>query len=197
MINSPLVLLLLSFSVLFSVSTHAAPTLRANCLCSTVQAQQIPSPPIIEESQHQQSLSLSRNHNILQEDSQILNDPCASLGPQLEHLRHAAPEVYAQYFPTKKDLVPTPSLRSEEKPIPTSVLLALAARNGYSAPDILPRSDNPSVSPPTEQTIICRSSPAPASELRFSKVTLWGLQCLVAMAVLGCISECISVVGQW
>jgi hypothetical protein len=196
MINSPLVLLLLSFSVLFSVSTHAAPTLRANCLCSTVQAQQIPSPPISEDLQHQQSLSLSRNHNILQEDSQILNDPCASLGPQLEHLRHAAPEVYAQYFPAEKGLVPTPSLRSEEKPIATSVLLALAARNEYSASDIL---QNPSVSPPlsTKQTIICRSPPSPATELRFSKVTLWGLQCLVAMAVLGCISECISVVGQW
>ncbi|KAF2659256.1 hypothetical protein K491DRAFT_689377 [Lophiostoma macrostomum CBS 122681] len=190
MIKTPLVLLL-SLSGLYSVSTHAAPT-RTHCLCSSIPAAAQPptaSPPISDELQHQQSQS--HNHDLLQ-DSQILSDPCASLGPQLESLKNSAPEVYAQYFPAD---VPTPSLNTEEKPVATSALLALAARNGYAAPEILPRAQESSSS--TEQAIVCRSAPVLASELRFSKITLVGLQCLVAMAVLGCISECISVVGQW
>ncbi|PSN70157.1 hypothetical protein BS50DRAFT_632078 [Corynespora cassiicola Philippines] len=114
-------------------------------------------------------------------------DICSGLGPELEHFRHAEPDLYASYIHQAKASDSTPT--DEEQPLTTTVLLQLAAKNGFQNLGV--------VLPSTESRIVCRSAPEPFSAYQDSRMTLLALQVIVAIAVLACLAECVTLVADW
>ncbi|KAF2192326.1 hypothetical protein K469DRAFT_716848, partial [Zopfia rhizophila CBS 207.26] len=153
-----------------------APT-RSHCRCVVIDANKPPS-----------SSSALR-------DTSRRYDVCAQLGPELEYFQLAEPDVYQTYFQHIIDERPTATPTEDElKPLTTTVLMELAAKNRLDHSDIaLP-------SAPTErprERIICRSESEAFTEYHDSRTTLFSLGVIVVMAVLACIAECINLLMSW
>ena len=132
-------------------------------------------------------------------------DICAHLGPELEYFRHAEPELYESYFNhlvQDEDVIPTPTDDEALKPLSTTVLMELAARNdrleererAAGAEDGFPPSA------PTERPrhrIVCRSEREPVTQYRDSATKLFALKVVVALAILACVAECVNHLVAW
>ncbi|KAF2703934.1 hypothetical protein K504DRAFT_538405 [Pleomassaria siparia CBS 279.74] len=123
---------------------------------------------------------------------------CANLGPQLENFRHSQPDLYQSYIQRasleNSQPTPTPTADQLQQPLTTTVLLRLAAQNGFeSLGVVLP-------SAPTErptEIIVCHPEPETFTIYQDSKTTLFALNVIVAMVILACVAESIILVSDW
>lgn len=172
--NLPLPLLALVST--FAPIVIAVPT-RTHCRCTIVDANSEPATytPILDASRRP--------------------DICNNLGPELEYFNHAEPELYEAYINQQNagnQASATPTKDAAQSPT-TVVLMKLGIKNGLSFKgSSLPR--------PTErpsQRIVCHSEPEVSSVYHDSQITLYILQIIIALAVLGCIAEGITSVTDW
>lgn len=116
---------------------------------------------------------------------------CSSLGPELEHIQHVDPELYNVFVnqPNAASQLKATPTEEDLRPLSTTVLMKLATKNGLANPNAPP--DRP------HQKIICRSIPEPLTGYHDSQTTLIILQIIVALGILGCIAEAISLLSDW
>lgn len=119
---------------------------------------------------------------------------CATLGPHLENFRHSQPDQYHTYLRNAAVEQATPTTDDDLEPLSTTVLLRLAAQNGFeNLGVVLP-------SAPTErprEIIVCHPEPETFSAYKDSRTTLFALNVIVAMVVLACIAEVIILASDW
>jgi hypothetical protein len=105
-------------------------------------------------------------------------DDCTNLGPALESVRHAKPDLYDSYV---RDRIAYPSNDEEQKPLPTEVLMNKEPRP---------------TSRPNER-IVCYSEPEVFLAYNDSCLTLWALQIIVAVTILACVAEGVHLGMRW
>ncbi|KAF2105206.1 hypothetical protein BDV96DRAFT_655852 [Lophiotrema nucula] len=119
------------------------------------------------------------------------SDICSNLGSELEYIQHADPELYSVFVnrPKRDSQAKVTPTEEDLRPLSTAVLMKLATKNGLEPP-----------SAPTErphQNIFCHSVPEAVSSYHDSQATLIVLQIIVALGILGCIAEGISLLSDW
>ncbi|OCK75863.1 hypothetical protein K432DRAFT_396918 [Lepidopterella palustris CBS 459.81] len=158
-----------------SLPATAAPT-RSYCRCVSVD----------------ETLPWTKSSAVL--DASERFDICSRLGPELEHWRLVDQVGYDAYFADLVEETAWSALSSDElKPLPTGVLMELAARKVVD-PYAPPRSA------PTErprERIICRSERAEELSEPESGSSLFYMTVIIIMVVLAFIAECINVAISW
>lgn len=123
-------------------------------------------------------------------------DRCTGLGSELEALRDAEPGLYADFMSAQSVIVPSNHLDSpdEEGPEFTTVILSLAARNGFqNLGVVLPDAD----AERSQERIVCREELESFGAYEHNVITLLILQCIVGVAVIACIAEGVTVAYRW
>lgn len=116
-------------------------------------------------------------------------DICSTLGPELETFRARHPDQYSSFISESSlstALPEDPTATDEEKPLSTTVLLQLAAKNGFqNLGVVLPSAptDRP------QERIVCRTEFESDAAYQDSVVTLLALQIIVGFAMLACVAE--------
>ncbi|KAK7178190.1 hypothetical protein PSPO01_15756 [Paraphaeosphaeria sporulosa] len=177
------------FSVLASsllTATTALPS-RTHCRCTITSIDAFPSPP----STYRDSLE---NPDTLVPTTATPPDLCVVLGPPLENLRLSNPALYESYI-SKMDRQEADAATSAQKPLSTTVLLRLAAQQGFQHLGVvLPGA------PARERAqarIECRTEMGEGAEYQVSWVTLVVLQLVVALVVVACVAEGVIFGLRW
>ncbi|KAF2000762.1 hypothetical protein P154DRAFT_522353 [Amniculicola lignicola CBS 123094] len=164
---------LLSLASLLGVGVKSAPT-RTHCRCIIVDTtESTPSSSLLETSRSP--------------------DICANFGPELEYFRYADPELYQKIIGPSTE---KPSTVGDPRPLTTEVLMRLSGKSSLDFRD----QDGALPSAPTgrpSQKILCHSEAETFSAYQDSRVTLYALQVVVAMVILACIAECVSLLTDW
>ena len=166
----------LALGSISSIPATAAPV-RTNCRCVSIN----------------ESIPWTLSSALL--DASKRNDRCSRLGPELERWRLVDPMGYVNYFAdlVEKDALAT-SLYDELKPLPTGVLMELAARTIVDPHD--PPRSAPTGGP--RDRIICREAKEKeTAEPASSRSSLFYMGLIIVAIVITCIAECINVFISW
>ncbi|KAK7177445.1 hypothetical protein PSPO01_16507 [Paraphaeosphaeria sporulosa] len=180
-------------SALLLTQTTALP-LRTHCRCSITSSDAITSPP----STYRDSLE---NPDTLVPITATPLDLCVALGPSLENLRLPNPALYESYV-SETDRQETDAATSAQKPLSTTVLLRLAAQQGFQNPGaVLPGAP---ARERAQERIECRTEMGEGGEggeawsaSLVSWVTLVVLQLVVALMVVACVAEGVMFGMRW
>lgn len=182
--------LFLALPLVFS-SSLAAPT-RTHCHCAIISLSTSRFPLSTPSTAHwtpaDPSTSTSPRPNL-----------CANLGPELEHFRHTAPDLYEAYI---RDASSSSSQTDQDPiahPIPTTVLLAYSGQ-GRRRPNALGADDaEDDAQAPLQprQRIVCDAGSAPVDGEQTSLFNLWALQIIIGVAIFACVAECALLGMQW
>lgn len=131
-------------------------------------------------------------------------DACARLGPALESLHAAHPDLYAEFLAHTPSAPgrPTPAA-GEARPLSTTLLLQLSAHRelaglGVVLPSI--HSAGPNAAQPqgtAPPRIVCKTQIHRFPSVHDSLITLVVLKVLVALAVLAFVAECVTLALRW
>ncbi|KAF2021794.1 hypothetical protein BU24DRAFT_417417 [Aaosphaeria arxii CBS 175.79] len=171
----------------FLTATHAAPA-RTHCRCTIIS----PSPLLTQQ-----------ETDLLSTTSAGSADLCTNLGWELEYLRSEDPDLYSSYInPGNPEVAPTATEDVVNGPMPTTILMELAARYGdlnflgveFSGGK---SSKSPSRSNGGNERIVCHGEPRFSSAYKASALGLWVLHAIVACAVLACLYEASALAFTW
>jgi hypothetical protein len=169
------ILPVLSLAALLTTTTSAFPS-RTHCRCTITESNSHFLPESIPTSEYTDTAPF---------------DVCTTLGPELEDFRATKPEQYTHFISQALTATPSEDATSTdgEKPLPTTVLLQLAVRNGLgNLGVVVPRAS----ATRSGQAIVCRTEIHSSSKYQDSLITLVVVQVIVGLAILACVAECIT-----
>jgi hypothetical protein len=179
---------LLTLSALLT-TTSAFPS-RTHCLCTIVDANAARFLP--------ESLPNSEDPSIIPSEytSAAQSDICTNLGPELESLRDAKPDQYADFIShaLTTTISQDASSTAEQRPISTTILLQLSAQNSFANLGAVLPSEPPA---PSQQRIVCRTEVQGVPAYQNSLITLFVVQVIIGLAILACVAECVTLALRW
>lgn len=130
-------------------------------------------------------------------------DSCARLGPALESLHAAHPDLYAEFLAHTRHTQQwqgqrTPTAAGEQRPLSTTLLLQLSADRDLSRLGVvLPPSGAARPQPTAPPRIVCKTQIHRFPTYQDSLITLFVLKVIVCLAILACVAEFVTLALRW